>query len=192
MWHAHPLQVVANFGGKDPREYSISTKRFVLDDAGKLKGLDTVLVEWTEIGGKWSMEEIKGSEKFYPAQLVLLALGFLGPQNECIKALDVKQDPRSNIETPNGKYSTSVPGVYAAGDCRRGQSLVVWGIKEGRQCAEEVDNFLMGSSTLAFQGGIAKRSWLAPPASKSITVVSEAASDRAGMDTETVTVAASA
>jgi glutamate synthase (NADPH/NADH) len=96
------IQVMANFGGKDPRQYCISTKRFVLDDEGKLKGLDTVLVEWTEVGGKWSMEEIKGSEKFYPAQLVLLALGFLGPQNECIKALEVKQDPRSNIQTPNG------------------------------------------------------------------------------------------
>lgn len=95
-------EVMANFGGKDPRQYCISTKRFVLDDEGKLKGLDTVLVEWTEVGGKWSMEEVKGSEKFYPAQLVLLALGFLGPQNECIKALEVKQDPRSNIQTPQG------------------------------------------------------------------------------------------
>lgn len=183
---------MANFGGKDPRQYCISTKRFVLDDEGKLKGLDTVLVEWTEVSGKWSMEEVKGSEKFYPAQLVLLALGFLGPQNECIKALEVKQDPRSNVQTPNGKYSTSQAGVFAAGDCRRGQSLVVWGIKEGRQCAEEVDTFLAGSSRLPYQGGIPKRSWLAPKISSAVSAVSETASERAGMDSEVVSVAASA
>jgi glutamate synthase (NADPH/NADH) len=93
---------MANFGGKDPREYCISTKRFVLDDEGKLAGLDTVKVEWTEVGGKWNMEEVKGSEKFYPAQLVCLALGFLGPQKEAIAALGVKQDPRTNIQTPTG------------------------------------------------------------------------------------------
>lgn len=94
-------EVIANFGGKDPREYCISTKRFVVED-GKLQGLDTVRVEWTMVGGQWKMEEVKGSEKFYPADLVLLALGFLGPQKECIEALGVKQDPRSNIMTPPG------------------------------------------------------------------------------------------
>lgn len=75
------------------------------------------------------MEEVPGSEKFFPAQLVFLALGFLGPQAEVIKALGVKQDARSNIETPHKKYSTNIDGVFAAGDCRRGQSLIVWGIK---------------------------------------------------------------
>jgi len=75
------------------------------------------------------MEEVPGSEKYFPAQLVFLALGFLGPQNEIIKALGVKQDARSNIQTPLKKYSTNVEGVFAAGDCRRGQSLIVWGIK---------------------------------------------------------------
>jgi glutamate synthase (NADPH/NADH) len=101
--------------------------------------------------------------KFYPAQLVLLALGFLGPQKELVTALGVKQDPRSNVATPQGKYSTSVPGVYAAGDCRRGQSLIVWGIQEGRRCALEVDIGLMGSSRLANSGGIGLRSWVPPP-----------------------------
>jgi glutamate synthase (NADPH/NADH) len=79
--------------------------------------------------GRWKMEEVPGSEKYFPAQLVFLALGFLGPQNEVLKALGIKQDARSNIQTTPKKYSTNVEGVFAAGDCRRGQSLIVWGIK---------------------------------------------------------------
>ena len=116
--------------GVDPREYCISTKDFVVDEDGKLKGLNTVRVEWTkDSGGRWKMEEVPGSEKFFPAQLVFLALGFLGPENDIIKNLEIKQDARSNIQTPPKKYSTSFEGVFAAGDCRRGQSLIVWGIK---------------------------------------------------------------
>jgi glutamate synthase (NADPH/NADH) len=104
----------------DPREYSISTKEFVLDDAGKLKGLNTgasrlaedfididasrlgiVRVEWTkDSSGRWKMEEVPGSGKFFPAQLVFLALGFLGPQSQALNALGIKQDARSNIQTP--------------------------------------------------------------------------------------------
>ena len=85
----------------DPREYCISTKDFTVDDDGKLKGLNTVRVEWTkDSAGRWKMEEVPGSEKFFPAQLVFLALGFLGPESEVIKALGVKQDARSNIQTP--------------------------------------------------------------------------------------------
>ncbi|TFY80717.1 hypothetical protein EWM64_g3297 [Hericium alpestre] len=122
-------EVAAHFG-HDPREYCISTKEFVLGEDGKLQGLNTVRVEWTkDSGGRWKMEEVLGSEKFFPAQLVFLALGFLGPQPEAVKALNVKQDSRSNIQTPNRKYITNVEGVFAAGDCRRGQSLIVWGIK---------------------------------------------------------------
>lgn len=75
------------------------------------------------------MEEVPGSEKFFPAQLVFLALGFLGPESSLVNALGVKQDARSNIQTPHKKYRTSVEGVFAAGDCRRGQSLIVWGIQ---------------------------------------------------------------
>ncbi len=106
---------MANFSGKDPREYCISTKRFVVDDEGKLKGLDTVRVEWTESNGKWSMEEIKGSEKFFPCQLVLLALGFLGPQKELINALELKTDPRSNIQSPPGvSHHHSSASTYIA------------------------------------------------------------------------------
>jgi len=134
----------------DPREYCISTKEFSTDEEGKLKGLQTgglpsfffsltshsafhlhtARVEWTkDSGGRWKPEEMPGSEKYYPAELVFLALGFLGPQPEAIEALGVIQDARSNIKTPNKKFSTNVEGVFAAGDCRRGQSLIVWGIK---------------------------------------------------------------
>ncbi len=142
--------IVADVGMPvDPREYCISTKEFFADEEGKLQGLQTgklpslihllvaqppylhtVRVEWTkDSGGRWKPEEMPGSEKYYPAELVFLALGFLGPQPEAIESLGVIQDARSNIKTPNKKYSTNVDGVFAAGDCRRGQSLIVWGIK---------------------------------------------------------------
>ena len=93
----------------DPREYCISTKDFVVED-GKVTGLNTVRVEWTkDSGGRWKMEEVPGSEKFFPAQLIFLALGFLGPENDVIKKLEVKQDARSNIETPK---NVSIPTFH--------------------------------------------------------------------------------
>ncbi|EPQ58378.1 NADPH-dependent glutamate synthase [Gloeophyllum trabeum ATCC 11539] len=157
-------EVAAHFGD-DPREYSISTKDFVVDENGKLQGVNTVRVEWTkDSGGKWKMEEVNGSEKFFPAQLILLALGFLGPQQELVNALGVKTDPRTNIQTPPKKYSTSVEGVFAAGDCRRGQSLIVWGIQEGRGAAAEVDSWLMsGVTRLPVAGGFKARTYIPPP-----------------------------
>ena len=95
---------------EDPREYSISTKEFVLDEEGKLKGVNTVRVEWTkDSGGRWKMEEVPGSEKFFPAQLVFLALGFLGPEAEVLKSLGLKQDARSNIQTPVNVCVLSLP-----------------------------------------------------------------------------------
>lgn len=118
-------EVAAHFG-KDPREYSISTKSFERDEDGKLKGVNTVRVQWEKDAmGAWRMSEVPGSEEFFPADLVLLALGFLGPEDSAIKALGLEQDGRSNLKTPAGKYTTSVGGVFAAGDCRRGQSLIV-------------------------------------------------------------------
>jgi len=156
-------EVAAHFGD-DPREYSISTKEFVLDEQENLRGLNTVRVEWTkDSGGRWKMEEVPGSERFFPAQLVLLALGFLGPESELIKALGVKQDARSNIQTPSKKYATNVEGVFAAGDCRRGQSLIVWGINEGRGAAAEADSYLSGATRLPSAGGIKPRLFLPPP-----------------------------
>ncbi|KAJ1566778.1 glutamate synthase [NADH], partial [Cladochytrium tenue] len=149
---------VVTVHGNDPREYQILSKEFVSDGNGRVKGINTIRVEWTknEKGG-WAMKELPGTEKYFEADLVLLAMGFLGPETEVIKQLDVRQTPQSNIETPKGMYSTSVAGVFAAGDCRRGQSLIVWGINEGRQSAREVDLFLMGGTRLPVTGGIEKR-----------------------------------
>jgi len=156
-------EVAAHFGN-DPREYCISTKDFVVDGEGKLQGLNTVRVEWAkDSGGRWKMEEVPGSDKYFSAQLVFLALGFLGPQPEVIEALGVSQDARSNIRTPNKKYSTNVDGVFAAGDCRRGQSLIVWGINEGRGAAAEVDLWLMHNTRLPAAGGIKARHYIPPP-----------------------------
>jgi len=111
------------------------------------------------------MKEVAGTEEFYECELCLLALGFLGPEESMIKALGLKQDGRSNIVTNVGseqrklQYQTSLEGVFAAGDCRRGQSLVVWGIQEGRAAAVDVDNFLTGNSTsrLPVKGSIKMR-----------------------------------
>ena len=89
-----------------------------------------------------------GTEKVVPAQLVLLAMGFLGPEQPLLEALKVDRDPRTNIKADHGKYSTNIPGVFAAGDCRRGQSLVVWAFNEGRGAARECDRYLMGSTQL--------------------------------------------
>ena len=97
------------------------------------------------------------SQRFYAADVVLIAMGFLGPEKVVLEQLHVDQDPRStNITTGTGKYATSVQGIFAAGDCRRGQSLVVWGINEGRMCATDVDAFLMGgAAVLPARGGLA-------------------------------------
>lgn len=141
--------------GKDPRAYSTLTKEFLDDGNGKVSGVRSVQVEWTkDENGRWKMDEIEGTEKVYKADLVLLAMGFLGPEKYIISELELEQDPRSNIRTPSGKYSTSVEKVFAAGDCRRGQSLVVWAINEGRQAAREVDAYLMNTSTLPLTGGV--------------------------------------
>ncbi|KAL1932347.1 hypothetical protein VTP01DRAFT_9403 [Rhizomucor pusillus] len=150
-------EVKAHFG-KDPREYCVLSKEFVSDADGNVKGINTVRVEWQkDENGRWNMKEVPGSEQFFEADLVLLSMGFLGPEEALVKQLSLKQDGRTNIETPKGKYSTSAPGVFAAGDCRRGQSLIVWGINEGRQCAREVDLFLTGSTYLPVAGGINQR-----------------------------------
>jgi glutamate synthase (NADPH/NADH) small chain len=91
---------------------------------------------------------VPGTEKVLPAQLVLLAMGFLGPEQPLLDSLGVERDPRSNVKADYGKYGTSIPKVFAAGDCRRGQSLVVWAFNEGRGAARECDRFLMGATDL--------------------------------------------
>lgn len=133
--------------GKDPREYAIMSKRFLGKD-GKLTGIETVNVEWTNTDGKWSMAEIPGSEKIWDADLILLSMGFLGPEQYTIEGLGVETDERSNYKADYNRFKTSAEGIFAAGDCRRGQSLVVWAIDEGRRAAREVDRFLMGETQL--------------------------------------------
>jgi glutamate synthase (NADPH/NADH) len=112
--------------GKDPREYCVMSTEFVDDGNGHVKGINTVRVEWTKsASGGWDMKTVEGSEQFFPADLVLLSMGFLGPEDRLLGD-EIERDARKNVKTPPGHYSTSVSGVFAAGDCRRGQSLIVW------------------------------------------------------------------
>jgi len=143
----------AHVFGKDPRQYSISTKKFVGDSDGNVKAAHTVRIEWEKDDtGKVQMKEIPGSEEEWPADLVLLALGFRGPDETIIEQLGLETDERSNMQAEYGRFATSVEGIFAAGDCRRGQSLVVWAIAEGRGAAHAVDEYLMGSSALSIPG----------------------------------------
>jgi glutamate synthase (NADPH/NADH) small chain len=136
--------------GEDPRQYLISTKRFLSrDNSKRVKEAHTVQIEWARNEkGAFVPREVPGTERAWPAQLVLLAMGFLGPEAPLLEALGVERDERTNIKAEHGRYLTSVPGVFAAGDSRRGQSLVVWAINEGRGAAREVDRHLMGSTDL--------------------------------------------
>lgn len=135
--------------GEDPREYQVMTKKFESDGNGNVKALHTVQVEWkTGENGSHKPVEIEGTEKVWKADLVLLAMGFLGPEDPVLEQLEVERDGRSNAKAEHGDYHTSVEGVFAAGDMRRGQSLIVWAINEGRGAARECDRWLMGSTEL--------------------------------------------
>ncbi|MEZ4716366.1 MAG: FAD-dependent oxidoreductase [Caldilineaceae bacterium] len=136
--------------GKDPRNYLILTKQMVGDENGCVKELHTVEVEWvaSDNGGRPYPKEIPGTEKVWQADLVLLAMGFLGPEDVMAEQLGLERDPRSNFKAEHGKFATNVEGVFAAGDMRRGQSLVVWAINEGRGAARECDRYLMGETSL--------------------------------------------
>ncbi|MGA3007384.1 MAG: glutamate synthase subunit beta [Opitutaceae bacterium] len=135
--------------GADPRIYLTTVKKFVGDSDGHVKELVTVRIQWEKNDkGQFVPKEQPDSEKTIPAQLVLLAMGFLGPEQPLLQALGVETDARSNIKAEHEKYTTSLKGVFAAGDCRRGQSLVVWAINEGRGAARECDRYLMGATDL--------------------------------------------
>lgn len=111
--------------------------------------LQGVSVDWTRDNGSWQMQTVDGSDFAMPADLVLLALGFVSPVRDgLLGSLGVELDGRGNVDADTDDYATSVPGVFTAGDMRRGQSLVVWAIREGRQCARAVDEHLMGRSDL--------------------------------------------
>ena len=135
--------------GDDPREFCIETVEFFGNENGELTGLKTVEVDWSrpqENGPPFS--RVEGSERLWEADLVFLAMGFLGPEQFLVDELGLETDPRSNYQAEYGEFATSLEGVFSAGDCRRGQSLVVWAIDEGRGAARECDRFLMGESRL--------------------------------------------
>jgi glutamate synthase (NADPH/NADH) small chain len=135
--------------GKDPRAYSVMSKRFVGDDRAHVRAVQTVEIDWTRASnGRAAPREIPGTEKEWPAEMILLALGFLGPETEgLLTQLGVMIDERGNVAVDDDKM-TSVPGVFAAGDMARGQSLVVWAIADGRRAAKGVDRYLMGDTVL--------------------------------------------
>jgi NAD(P)H-dependent glutamate synthase small subunit len=156
-WPEWPLIFRIDYGhqeaaakfGRDPREYRVLSKRFIDDGKGNVAGIETVRVEWAkDAEGRWQMSEAPGSERVFEADLVFLAMGFLGPEDTLAEQLGFERDARSNYKAEYGKYATSSEGIFAAGDCRRGQSLVVWAMAEGRGVARAVDAFLMGSSDL--------------------------------------------
>jgi glutamate synthase (NADPH/NADH) small chain len=156
-WPLYPRILKVDYGheeaihrfGSDPREYCIQTKEFLGDSQGNLSGIKTVRVSWTkDAAGRNIMREIPGSEETWKADLVFLALGFLGPEAETLDAFGLEKDARSNIKADYGVFAASREKIFAAGDARRGQSLVVWAIHEGRKSARAVDEFLMGKTML--------------------------------------------
>ncbi|HEY9837673.1 MAG TPA: glutamate synthase small subunit, partial [Vampirovibrionales bacterium] len=141
-------EAAAKFGA-DPRVYTTTATKFEGDDKGRVKAVHTVVVEWLkDEQGRYTPKPVPGTEKVVPTQLVLLAMGFLGPEQPLLDSLGLERDARSNVKAEHEKYTTSLPGVFAAGDCRRGQSLVVWAINEGRGVARECDRYLMGNTDL--------------------------------------------
>jgi glutamate synthase (NADPH) small chain len=134
--------------GEDPRKYAMMTKKFLSDDQGELCAVEVSSVEWVKVDGRFVPQPLAGTEQIYPAQLVLLAMGFVGPEEHLLQAMQILQDERSNIKADEKSYRTSRERIFAAGDARRGQSLVVWAINEGRGAARECDRFLMGQTSL--------------------------------------------
>jgi glutamate synthase (NADPH/NADH) small chain len=135
--------------GDDPRIYLRTAKKFVGDENGRVQAAHLVQVQWERNDkGQFVPKEIPGTEQVRPVQLVLLAMGFLGPEQSLLDQLSVERDPRTNIKAEHGQYATNLKGVFAAGDCRRGQSLVVWAFNEGRGAARECDRYLMGETNL--------------------------------------------
>jgi len=141
-------EAAAKFGA-DPRVYLTTVKKFNADGQGQVKEALTVQIQWErDDKGRFVPKEVPGSEKVLPTQLVLLAMGFLGPEQPLLDALKLERDPRTNVKADFEKYATNVKGVFACGDCRRGQSLVVWAFNEGRGAARECDRYLMGTTDL--------------------------------------------
>ncbi|NOQ91078.1 MAG: glutamate synthase small subunit [Flavobacteriaceae bacterium] len=152
-WPFWPLQLKTSSSHEEgcDRNWLINTKEFITNKKGKLIGLKTIAVEWKIIPGERPrLIEIKGTEKTWPCDLVLLALGFTGPEKTISNQLGLELDKRNNYNAYN--YQTNISNIFTAGDMRRGQSLIVWAINEGREAAREVDLFLMGKSNLPTKG----------------------------------------
>ena len=142
-------EAIAVFGS-DPRIYETTVKEFIKDKAGNVKQVVCVKLDWKkdEKTGRMSMSEIPGSEYVLDVDFVFIAAGFLGSEEYVTKDFGVSLTERTNVQTKQGQYSTSEAGVFTAGDMHRGQSLVVWAIREGREAAKEVDKDLMGYTNL--------------------------------------------
>nr|WP_299341120.1 glutamate synthase subunit beta [Allomuricauda sp.] len=154
-WPFWPMRLRTSSSHKEgaDRVFSISTKEFVDDGKGNLKSLVTVEVEWIKEPGKRPiLKEVEGTEKKWDCDLALLALGFTGSETSIANQLGLQMDPRTNIKASAKDYMSNVPGVFVAGDQRRGQSLIVWAISEGRQAAHHIDTYLMGISNLPLKG----------------------------------------
>ena len=152
-WPYWPMQLSTTSSHEEgcDRNWLIQTKEFVLDEHDKLVGLKTVEVKWESKPGKaYSFVEKEGSEKIWPCDLAILALGFVGPEKTLSEQLGVQLDDRGRYQTTG--YQTNVSKVFSAGDMKRGQSLIVWAISEGREAAYEIDRYLMGESHLPTKG----------------------------------------
>ncbi|MBW8383224.1 MAG: glutamate synthase, partial [Youngiibacter sp.] len=156
-WPEWPKKIKVDYGqeeaislyGRDPRNYLINTKKMVGDKDGNVKEIHTVEISWEkDPSGRLYPKEVPGSEKVWKADLVLLAMGFLGPEDDILDELDVDRDPRSNVKAEYEVFETNVEKVFSAGDMRRGQSLIVWALQEGKLAAREVDKYLMGKSVI--------------------------------------------
>ena len=157
MWPASPNIFTLEYAyeeaekkfGEDPRQYGIQTKKIVKDEQGNLKELHTISMEKIkQEDGTFIFKEIPGTEKVWPAQLVFIAIGFEGADQPVLQQFNVNQTARNVVAAKYGDFRTNIDGVFAAGDARRGQSLIVWAINEGREAAREVDRYLMGSTVL--------------------------------------------
>ncbi|MEN9569394.1 MAG: hypothetical protein RL172_625 [Bacteroidota bacterium] len=151
-WPTYPMLLKTTSSHEEGcnRKWAIATKQFIGDENGHLKALITVDLEWKVVDNRPAQfVEVKGSEKKIPCELALLAMGFVNPQHDgMIQELELELDERGNVRASDKKYQTNIPKIFTAGDMRRGQSLVVWAIREGRDCAAKVDEFLIGQSQL--------------------------------------------
>lgn len=156
-WPEYPRTYKMDYGqaeayelfGRDPRDYTVTAKGFRGNAHGEVEAIETIRVRWeTSADGRRRPVEVPGTEETIAAQLVLLAMGYVGPEDQLLAQFGVGRDDRSSVATVEGSFATNVAGIFAAGDARRGQSLVVWAIEEGRLAARECDQYLMGETAL--------------------------------------------